>query len=67
MYATRQIIGGLHIARPLPEFSVRVALPTGQRLAYRTLAANSIAALENALELHGVCRIVVSPTLRRIK
>lgn len=63
----RQIVGGLYIARPLQEFAVRVTLPTGQRLKYRALATNAIAALESALETHGVCRIFVTPALRRIK
>lgn len=52
---------------PLKEFSVRVTLPSGQRLSYTALAGNSIAALESALEMHGVTRIVVSPSLWRVK
>ena len=59
-------IGGARVA-PLKEFTVRITLPTGQRMAYTALAGNSIAALETALETHGICRIVVSPSLWRIK
>lgn len=67
MQTRRQIVGGLYIARQLQEFKVRVTLPTGQRLEYRALAANSLAALESALETHGITRIFISPALRRIK
>lgn len=62
----RPIVGGRYIARPLPEFSVRVTLPDGRRINYTALAGNSIAALETALEIHGVCRIAVSPKLRSV-
>ena len=67
MQTRRQIYGGLHIARPLNEYTVRVTLPTGQRIAYQALATNSIAAFETALELHGITRIVVHPAFRRVK
>lgn len=67
MEPRRQIVGGLYIARPLQEFTVRVTLPTGRRLEYRALAPNSLAAFESALETHGITRIVVFPSLRRIK
>lgn len=59
-------IGGARTA-PLKEFSVRVTLPTGQRINYTALAGNSIAALESALEMHGITRIVVSPVLWSVK
>lgn len=59
-------IGGARVA-PLKEFSVRVTLPTGQRINYTALAGNSIAALESALEMHGITRIVVSPVLWSVK
>lgn len=61
------IIAGGRSSAPLREFNVRVTLPTGQRLKYTALAGNSIAALESALEMHGVTRIVVSPALWRVK
>lgn len=59
-------IGGARVA-PLKEFSVRVTLPTGQRINYTALAGNSIDALESAIEMHGITRIVVSPVLWSVK
>jgi len=61
------IIAGGRSSAPLREFNVRVTLSIGQRLKYTVLAGNSIDALERALEMHGVTRIVVSPALWRVK
>lgn len=64
---TPALASGARHAAPLKSFTVRVTLPTGQRIKYTALAGNSIAALEAALETHGVTRIVVSPSLWRVK
>ncbi len=52
---------------PLKTYAVRVTLPDGQRIAYRALAGSSIAALQAALETHGISRIVIHPALRKMK
>ncbi len=59
--------GGAPARAPLQEFSVRVTLETGERREYSALASNSLAALENALAAHGICKIAVWPKPRRIK
>ena len=52
---------------PLKAYAVRVTLANGQRIDYHTLAGCSVAALQAALEAHGINRIVVHPRLRRMK
>lgn len=63
----RQIVGGLYIAKPLQEFTVRITTEPGVHMTYQALGQNSLAVLETALELYGITRIVVSPVLRRVK
>ncbi|MDD2664395.1 MAG: hypothetical protein PHD19_11645 [Dechloromonas sp.] len=46
---------------------MRVTLETGVRREYSALAVSSLAALEAALDQHGICKIAVWPKLRRIK
>lgn len=59
--------GGASARAPLQEFSVRVTLENGERREYSALASNSLAALETALDRHGICKIAVWPKIRRIK
>lgn len=59
--------GGAPARAPLQEFAVRVTLETGVRREYSALAVSSLAALEAALDQHGICKIAVWPKLRRIK
>lgn len=54
-------------AAPRRRFKVSVTTEDGRRITYKALSGNSLAAFEMALEMHGVCRIVVSPMLRRMK
>lgn len=54
-------------ALPLAEFSVSITKQDGQRISYVALATNSLAALESALEMYGICRIAVFPKIKRIK
>lgn len=60
-------LGGAPRPARLHEFVVRVTLETGERKEYPALAPNSIAALECAIERHGICKIDVWPKLRMIK
>jgi hypothetical protein len=45
----------------LKTYAVKVTLANGQRLEYRALAACSVSALQDALEAHGINRIVIRP------
>lgn len=60
-------LAGGACSAPLKAYAVRVTLPTGQRLEYRALAGCSLAALQTALETHGITRIVIHPTPRKMK
>ena len=59
-------IGGARPA-PLKEFTVRIKRETGQRIEYTAIAGNSLAVLETALEIYGLCKIDVTPKLRSVK
>ena len=52
---------------PLKAYAVRVTLANGQRIDYHTLAGCSVAALQAALEAHGINRIAIQARLRKMK
>ncbi|MCU0988016.1 MAG: hypothetical protein MUE63_00110 [Xanthomonadales bacterium] len=54
--------GSAHV--PLKSYSVKITLANGQRIAYRALAGSSVAALQAALDAHGITRIVIHSTGR---
>lgn len=59
--------GGASRPARLQEFRVSITRETGEKINYTALAGNSLAVIETAISVYGVCKIDVCAKLRSVK